>query len=112
MTCQLMMPIQLFGGVVILVGASHAQGNALHAGNSYLMATNLATSTTAYQMRITIYFCKLVEVDYYVPTEFIYAVTALSFQFYTAINADTSVKRKLFASGNQRADFRWQRLMF
>ena len=43
---------------------------------------------------------------FYVPTEFIYAVTALSVQFYTAINADTTAKRKLFAPSNQRADFR------
>ena len=41
----------------------------------------------------------------YAPTEFTYALTCLSVQFYTAINADTTVKRKLFASSNQRADF-------
>ena len=41
----------------------------------------------------------------YASTELNYAVTALSVQFYTAINADTTVKRMLFVSSNQRADF-------
>ena len=39
------------------------------------------------------------------PTEFTYSVTALSVQFHTAINADTTVKRMLFVSSNRRADF-------
>ena len=38
-------------------------------------------------------------------TEFTYVVTALSVQFYTAINADTTVKPMLLASSNQQADF-------
>ena len=41
----------------------------------------------------------------YACAEFTYAVTTLSVQFHTAINADTTVKRVLFASSNQRADF-------
>ena len=41
----------------------------------------------------------------YAPTEFTYAVTALSVRFYTAIYTNTTVKRKLFASSNQWADF-------
>ena len=39
------------------------------------------------------------------PTEFCFAVTALSVQFYSAIAADISIKHKLFASKNQRYDF-------
>ena len=46
----------------------------------------------------------------YDPAEFTYAVTALSVQFHTAINADTTVKRLLFSLSNQQAD--WLRLMF
>ena len=41
----------------------------------------------------------------YTPIEFTYAVTALSVQSYTSINADTTVKRMLFALSNPRADF-------
>ena len=41
----------------------------------------------------------------YTLTEFTYAVTALSVQFYITINADTAVKCMLFASSNRRADF-------
>ena len=39
------------------------------------------------------------------PTEYTYCVTALSVQYYTAINTDVDAKRKLFASSNQRRDF-------
>ena len=41
----------------------------------------------------------------YAPTEFIYAVTDLSVQFYTAISVDTTIKHKLFALSNQLAGF-------
>ena len=50
-------------------------------------------------------FLQVVRGGLYAPTKFIYAVTALSVQFYTAINADATVKCMLFASSNRRADF-------
>ena len=56
-------------------------------------------------MRINRFFLQVDSGGLYASTEFIYAVTAFRAQFYTAINADTTVKRMLFASSNQRADF-------
>ena len=88
--------------MVILVMSSHAEGNAQHTENSLLMATNLATSTTAFQMRLNIYFCKLIEVNYMLLQS---SLMLLSVRFYTASNADTTVKLMLFASSNQRTDF-------
>ena len=66
------------------------------------MATNFATSIPDENKHL---FLQIDRCRLYAPTEFTYAVTALSIQFYTAINLDTTVKRMLFASSNQWADF-------